>query len=247
MPTPAQTAYEKAAGQQNRVRALVMDNLELVLSIVNKVKVDLDPRVIEDDLIGAGTLGLVEAAHRYDSTKGYRFSTFAYPRIRGAIMDHLRETDALGKAARNRVTAMREASARFEAANGRSPSVEELAEEAELTEDEVVQCLSYEKWDSVVSLEESADRDKPDGNLLAALIQDDGPTPMEQMEWQERAELLAQAVEELPEREQQIIVMYYYEDLYIAEMAEVLGVSESRVSQLHTRALYTLARKLEDR
>ena len=85
-----------------------------------------------------------------------------------------------------------------------------------------------------------------EGNVLAALIPVDAHTPLEELEWKEKVGLLSQAIEDLPQRQKQIIVMYYYEDLYMAEMAEILGVSESRVSQLHTRALYNLTRKLEE-
>ena len=114
-----------------------------------------------------------------------------------------------------------------------------------ISPDEVLKGLSYEKWDCVGSLQDSIT--EPDGECiaLAELLPASTQDPFDALEWKERAEGLARAIEELPEREKQIIVMYYYEELYISEMAEVLGVSESRVSQLHTRALYNLTRKLE--
>ena len=245
MPSQAQTAYEKAEGREGAIRQLVMDHLPLVRRIVNRVCAGLELPVSEEDLISAGTLGLVEAAHRFDASVGVKFMTFAYARVRGAVVDCLRADDRLGRLARERLSALRRCIAEFRRAHGCKPTVEEMAERLGISPDEVLKGLSYEKWDCVGSLQDSIT--EPDGECiaLAELLPASTQDPFDALEWKERAEGLARAIEELPEREKQIIVMYYYEELYISEMAEVLGVSESRVSQLHTRALYNLTRKLE--
>jgi len=240
------TAYAKTEADAATVKELVLRHLPLVRSIVNRILPGLVAGVSEDDLIGAGMLGLVEAAHRYDGRKGVQFQTFAYPRIKGAIIDFLRQGDHLAKSARNHLRLIRRTLAEFRMRRGRRPSIAELADAAGMTETEVLRYLSYEKWDRVGSLETRFQDADGQQVALKSLISSDAETPLGRLEHRELLERLAQAITELPEREQQVIVMYYYEDLYMAEMAEVLGISESRVSQLHTRALYNLARKLEE-
>ncbi|MHC4481833.1 MAG: sigma-70 family RNA polymerase sigma factor [Planctomycetota bacterium] len=245
MATPAQAAYEQAGGQGNSIKPLVLSHLRLVRSIVNRVCGGLELGVCEEDLISAGTLGLVEAAHRYDSSIGVQFSTFAYFRIKGAVVDCLRANDRLSKSARRRLSELRSHIGEFRKRHARRPTIEELADQADMEEEEVLQYLSYEKWDYVGSLEDRVPDSCGEGNVLAGLIAADAATPLEQLQWKERIERVVQAIERLPQREKEIIVMYYYEDLYMGEMAEVLGISESRVSQLHTQALYNLTRELE--
>jgi len=245
MAIPATAAYGRYERGEGAVRELVMEHLPLVRFIAGRARASLPPGVCEADLIGAGALGLVEAAHRYDPSRGVKFTTFAYPRIRGAIIDHLRQHDPLGKSARVQLSSLRQCLSDLHGRTGRKPTIEELAREAGMAEQSVLQYLSYEKWDSVGSL---ADGEGPDGterSALAALIPAETATPLEELEWQERLERLRAAIERLPEREKSIIVMYYYEELYVAEMAEILQVSQSRVSQLHARALYNLTRMLE--
>ena len=246
MVTPAETAYQNAREPEDRIQVLVLDHLGLVNRVVDRSFAGLYGLVSRDDMIGAGMVGLVEAAHRFDESKGVKFSTFAYHRVRGAVGDLLRQLDWLGKSAREQLTALKGAIREFQAANSRRPTIEELAELADMSEENVLQYLSYEKWDNVASMDRPVD--DPDGgqNVLSSLIAADVETPEESLEWKEKVDQLSAAVQALPERQQQIIVMYYYEELYVSEMAEVLGVSEGRVSQLHTKALYNLTRLLEE-
>ena len=245
MATPARTAYQRYDHGESAVRELVMQHLAMVGFIAGRACASLPAGVSEDDLIGAGALGLVEAAHRYDPSAGVKFTTFAYPRVRGAIIDHLRQHDPLGKSARERLRSLRQCLNDLRGRHGRKPTIEELAQEAGMSEQAVLQCLSYEKWDSMGSLSEARSTESGEASALAALIPADMATPLEELEWQERLDRLSAAIERLPEREKSIVVMYYYEELHMAEMAEILQVSESRVSQLHARALYNLTRLLE--
>jgi len=241
----ARTAYSRADDETGGVRRLIEDHLPLVARLVNRLRASIGEHLSWDDAIGAGTLGLVEAAHRFDPSRGVSFETFAYRRIRGAVVDWLRQNDPLGKSARERLAAVRRCAAEFRARNGRKPRIGELAEMTSMSENEVLRSLSYEKWDRVRSLDQNVEGEDGEGNVLSELIASDSQTPPEKLEWKERVERLTQAIHELPEREKQIIVMYYYEELYMAEMARILGISEARVSQLHTRAIYNLSRKLE--
>jgi RNA polymerase sigma factor for flagellar operon FliA len=246
MATPAETAYEDAAGCEGHLQQLVMEHLSLVKRIVNRLAVTVGGAISEDDLISAGTVGLVEAAHRFDPSRGTAFVAFAAPRVKGAVVDCLRQNDWLGKSARNQLTALRQIVRDFRSRTGRRPTIPELAAEADMRQSEVLRYLSYQKCDYVSSLDDCMNDSGDEGTVLGSLIAADCETPPEAAERRESVELVARAIEQLGEREQQIIVMYYYEDLYMAEMAEVLNVSESRVSQLHTRAIYNLTRKLEE-
>jgi len=245
MATPAETIYNRTQNADGRIKKLVIEHLPLVKRVVDRVLTSLPPSVSEDDVIGAGTLGLVESAHRFDASRGVKFGTFAYQRIRGAVMDFLRTNDCLGKAARARVSELRRNVHEFQRDNGRKPTIEELAQKADVAEDDILQYMGYEKWDHIASLDNESKDAGGEENVLKELIQGDSPTPLDVLERKERVAALITAIGELPERERQIIVMYYYEELYMAEMAEVLNISESRVSQIHTHALYNLSRKLE--
>ncbi len=244
MTTPAETAYHRAQDDAGRVRELVLEHLALVNHIVERHAWATGPQVSRDDLFAAGALGLVEAAHRYDESRGVKFSSYAYQRIRGAVLDHLRHTDWLSKFAREKLKELENIMGRLRQRYGRRPTIEELAAAAELSQEDVLKYLSYREWDAVASLERpapDADGEADLRNILPAEM----ATPLEQLESEERLERLVRAIHALPARDRQIIVMYYYEDLYMAEIAEILGVSESRISQLHTRALYNLTRLLE--
>ena len=245
MATPAETAYQNSQEREDRIKALVLENLTLVNRVVDRSFAGMSSLVPRDDMIGAGMLGLVEAAHRYDESKGVKFSTFAYHRVRGAVGDLLRQVDWLGKSAREELTALRKRIREFLGAHGRRPTIEELSQASGMAEEEVLRYLSYEKWDHVASIDSYVDDPDGEPNVLGSLIVADVETPAESLEWKEKVERLSTAVQALPERQQQVIVMYYYEELYLAEMAEILGVSEGRVSQLHTKALYNLTRLLE--
>ncbi len=240
------TTYGKAEAQDRRIRDLVIAHLPLVKGIVNGLVICLNSAVSEEDLISAGTLGLVEAAHRFDESRDVRFGTFAYRRVRGAIMDFLRINDYLGRSARTQLSALRRHVREFRSDNDRKPSIRELAKQAGMSEQNVLKYLAYEKWDHVTSLERTVEGLDGEQDPLIALMPNNEQTPLDKLEWNEKVEKLAKAIENLPEKQKQIIVMYYYEGLYMAETAEILHISESRVSQLHTRALYNLTIELEE-
>lgn len=240
-----ESAYRSASGAEDWTDHLVTSHITLVKRIVNQLPRDLRDQVNKDDLAGAGMVGLVEAARRFDGSKGAAFSTFAYRRIKGAIMDFLRENDALSKSARVRLKTLRSISEEYKAEHGFKPSVGELAKLSGLSEKAVLTSLEYEKWDRLASLGSGVQNGEGDRALLSSLIPADTPSPEDTVLHNERVELLSRAIEELPEQQKQVVVMYYFEDLCLSEMAKILKVSESRVSQIHTKALYELSRKLE--
>lgn len=242
----AATAYAETQEDQQDVNRLVKDNLQLVKRIVGQLPYSTRQMVNTDDLVSSGMVGLVEAAHRYDASRKATFVTFAYRRIKGAVMDYLRDQDVLSKSARNRLDSLRDHIRKFREREGRKPSISELAEVADLSEKMVVKSLSHEKWNYLTSLQQTVDDDEGSSTSLSAFLPSKTKTPLQQLEHEEQIERVAEAVGDLTERQQQVIVMYYYEELYMKEIAEVLGVSESRVSQIHTKALYNLDKLLED-
>jgi RNA polymerase sigma factor for flagellar operon FliA len=245
MTSPAETAYQEAHDDGDRIKELVLENMSLVHQVVDGSFRLASDVVSRDDLVGAGMVGLVEAAHRFDPSRGVQFRTFAYYRVKGAMVDFLRQNDWLGKSAREKLQGIREAIGEFRSAEGRKPSVEELADRLEMSVEDVLKYLSYEKWDSISSIDDSVEGEDGAAGALGDMLEADVETPAERAEWRERLERLSAAIRELPEQQQQVIVMYYYEELYMSEMAEVLGVSEGRISQVHTKALYNLTRILE--
>ena len=214
---------------------LILDHMPLLHHIVGRLAVDMPARIDREDLAGYGMLGLIAAADSFEVSRGLKFSTYAYPKIRGAILDELRKLDFLPRNRREKLRDLGRCVARMEQEKGSPPSPEEIASELELGLDEVGEILFSATLSSTTSLDDGT------GMELGALISD--PTsrdPVGSAEWEEARDVLALAVSELPEQECSVITLYYAEDLLLKEIVEILGVTESRVSQIHTRALYRL-------
>lgn len=241
----ATMAYLEHDTDGEDVNRLVKDHLELVRRIVGQMSSQIRDMVSDDDLVSAGTVGLVEAAHRYDSEREATFVTFAYRRIKGSIMDYLRDQDVLSKSARNRFDKLRELIRQFREERGRKPSIKELADMADLPPKSVLKSLAHEKWNYITSLDNSLKDGQGGETRLSSLVPASTDTPLEKLEHEEQVRMLEEGIKTLSDRQKQVIVMYYYEELYMREIAEVLEVSESRVSQIHTEALYELGRYLE--
>lgn len=218
---------------------MILDHLPLLHHIVGRMAIDLPRRVERDDLLGFGMLGLIAAADSWDASRGLKFSTYAYTRIRGAVLDELRKLDFLPRGRREQVRELERALRSLEQANGAPPSPEELAEELGLTMDEVDEILVSAKVAGLVSLD-----DGPSADLVGLLSDPSSEDPVGSAEWAELKDVLVVAIDGLPDNEKTVITLYYAEELLLKEIAEVMGVTESRVSQIHTRALYRLNRGL---
>ena len=217
---------------------LIVDHLPLLHYIVGKVALDVPGHVERDDLSSYGMIGLVSAADSWDASRGLKFSTYAYPKIRGAILDELRRLDFLPRGRREKVRDVDRVVAKLEQQNGTPPTPEEIAAAMGITADEVDEALLSARSASLVSLEDGSSE-------LGALLSDPkSDDPEGTVAWEEMKQFLVQSIQELSEQEKSVITLYYGEDLLLKEIAEVMDLTESRISQIHTRALYRLNRSL---
>jgi RNA polymerase sigma factor for flagellar operon FliA len=219
---------------------LILEHVPLLHYIVGRMALDVPGHVERDDLFGWGMLGLIAAADSWDAGRGLKFSTYAFPRIRGAILDELRRLDFLPRGRRERLRDLERAVARLEQARGAPPTPEELAAELGLSLDEVDEIVHSARVAVSVSLD-----DGPADDLAALLADPSSRDPVGSAEWLDTKRVLVAAIGALEEPERTVITLYYAEELLLKEIGEILGVTESRVSQIHSRALYRLNRELK--
>ncbi|HCC33820.1 MAG TPA: FliA/WhiG family RNA polymerase sigma factor [Clostridiales bacterium] len=230
---------------------IILDHLPLVKQVTSRLACCLPASVPVEDLQGWGVFGLMEAVDRFDPQRGVKFETYAITRIRGAVLDGLRSLDWAPRSLRRRARELDQAYARVESRTGRPAQEGEVAAELGISAVELRSTLAELQGAAVVSLQEAiaGGGESGDGGLsLADLIADPGaPDPEASAVTADLAEGLAAAIADLPERERLLVTLFYYEELRPKEIAQVMGISPSRVSQLHTQAILRLKRKFEDR
>ena len=218
----------------------------LVKYVAGKVAVGMPGSVEFDDLVGYGVFGLFDAIEKFDPSKHVKFKTYAVTRIRGAIFDELRSNDWVPRSIRQKAREVEDAVRRLEAALGRAATDAELAREMNLSLKEFQQLLLKISSTTVMSLNDlwhSSD----DNDRISIVESVESPASMNPdviVEKNEIKRVMLEALRELPEKEQRVLVLYYYEELTLREIGEVLEVTESRVSQLHTKAIIRLRAKL---
>lgn len=220
----------------------ILQYLPLVHRIVSQVVSYLRPPLSREDLVSAGTIGLVKAAHDYDPSKDAEFKTYAYIRIRGAVIDELRQWSFAPPSLSKQFEQVQEASARLLEEKGQLPTDEELAEEVQIPVDKLYQLLEAARARHFLSIH-GLDDEAP---VLGECLADTGePEPSHRLEREELVEHLARAIQNLPKKQRRIVVLYYQRELTMKQIAEVLGITESRVSQLHAAALFSLSTMLQ--
>ncbi|MDR0951765.1 MAG: FliA/WhiG family RNA polymerase sigma factor [Oscillospiraceae bacterium] len=193
-----------------------------------------------DDFLSTGILGLIDAMDRYDPDSGIKFDTFAVPRVRGEILDYMRSQDWASPGLRKKIGAISDAYERLEGERQSAVRDADVAAELNIPEDQVKKALYHAHMFNIVSFEDSLNPDIPAREALA----DDGQTPESLLMEKEKKALLAEAIEALPERERLIVTLYYHEGLLLKEIARVMDITESRVSQIHSRVLIKLKQSL---
>ena len=238
--------YRRNRDQGLRDR-LVLTYAPLVKYVAGRVGSGLPAHVEESDLVQYGLLGLMAAIERYDPDRDVKFETYAMARIKGSIIDELRAMDWVPRSVRARAREIERAIAELEKRLMRAPTDEEIAAKVGLTEDELAEALSEISRSSIAALDELWTVSSSGGDQIALIdtIEDtEAPDPQGSLSATEMREAIGEAIARLPEREKLVVTLYYYEELTLREIGEVLGVTESRVSQLHTKAILRLKARL---
>ena len=240
----------KVDGDERARERLVVAYSPLVKFIAGRMASGLPSHVEESDLVSYGLLGLIGAIERFDLEREIKFETFAVARIKGAIIDELRSLDWVPRSVRSRARDVEKAHAALEASLGRAPTDEEMAVKLEMTVDEFRDVLLEIANSSVLALDDLWTFADPEGgggqiSVLDTIQDPNALDPEQEANTAELKDRLADAIESLPERERLVIALYYYESLTLREIGEVLGVTESRVSQLHTKAVLALRSRFQ--
>lgn len=225
--------------------ALVKKYIPLVKYIASRVLIGKSKYIEFEDLVGYGMVGLMDALNKFDKEKGMKFSTYASIRIRGAMIDEIRKNSPISKGAMDKLNRYNAAIESFQSKNLKEPDTKEIAEELGITIKEVAVIENYINYLSVVSLEDLIFSDDDDMYLSGMIEDEKSPDPEHNFIESEQFEYLAKAMEMLNEKDNTVLSLYYYERLTLKEIGKVLEVSESRVCQLHSRAIIHLRNMLK--
>jgi RNA polymerase sigma factor for flagellar operon FliA len=240
--------FKAAPDQQLRDR-LILHYSPLVKYVAGRVGVGLPPNIEQGDLVSYGIFGLIDAIEKYDLERAIKFETYAINRIRGAIIDELRSIDWIPRSVRSKAREVEKAYQALEARLQRTPSETEVAEEMGIRLQDLQSIFSQVSFVNVVALDEMlhAGGDKGDKVTLGDTLEDTkADDPVGVFETEETKFILSKAINMLPEREKIVVTLYYYEGLTLAEIGKVLGVTESRICQMHTKAVLQLRAKLSE-
>ena len=235
--------YTKTQSSEVREQ-LIVEYAPLVRLVAGRLSMYLGYNVEYDDLVGYGIFGLIDAIDKFDYNKNVKFESYASLRIRGAILDQIRKMDWLPRSIRQKQKKIDAAMSKIESEKGHVATDEEIAAELEISLDELINWQGQTKASNLISLDEYTEAGsevKMDTVGNAHFDQ-----PEEVLEKEELKVQLAEAIDSLTEKEKNVIVLYYYEEMTLKEISAILEVSESRVSQLHTKALNRMKKKLGD-
>lgn len=239
--------YAKQQHSEDKSK-LIRDNIELVDILVGRMATQVPAFMNRDDMRSAGLMGLIDAANKFDTSKNILFKTFAEYRIRGAIFDEMRKLDWFSRTLRDKQSRVSKTMSSLENKLGRDPSEEEMAGEMKLGLEEYQNLLGQVSHLGCVSLHEALDNSGEGRQFIDELVDESkGSSPVDILENSEVTAIIADILGNLPEKERLVISLYYYEELTQKEIAEVLGVSEGRISQLHSQALINLKNKVRTR
>ena len=234
-------AYQKNPSCEIREK-IILEYAPLVKVVAGRLSMHLGYNVEYDDLVGYGIFGLIDAIDKFDAAKDVKFETYASLRIRGSILDQIRKMDWIPRTVRQKQKKLDEAIKKIEMQTGRNASEEEIAKEIGISDDELSIWQSQLKVTNVVSLNEYVEQGTEpvmDAKNNSHFIQ-----PEEKVQENELKQVLKDTLKLLTEKERRVIELYYYEELTLKEISKVLEVSESRVSQLHTKALLKMKKKM---
>lgn len=239
----------KATGDERLREQLILHYSPLVKYVAGRVSVGLPPNVEQGDFVSSGIFGLIDAIEKFEPDRSIKFETYAITRIRGAMIDELRALDWIPRSVRQKARAVERAYGALEASLRRTPSEVEVAAEMGIPLEELHGVFGQMSLANVVALDDLLHVGSESGerlSLMDTLEDTTADNPVEIAEDRELRRLLARAINTLPDREKTVVTLYYYEGLTLAEIGQVLGVTESRVSQIHTKSVIQLRAKLAD-
>jgi RNA polymerase sigma factor FliA len=226
---------------------IVIEYAPLVKYIAQKIAARLPSNIELDDLISCGVIGLMDAIQKFDPTRDNKFKTYAEFRVRGAILDELRAQDWVPRSIREKAKLVERAYAKLESNLGRPATDEEMCKELKLTQDEFYDLLNKAKSVSLLNIDDSTTFNRGDKKLMAGLMEDSrSNNPFSAVSYKDARDKIKEGIMSLPEKQRLVLSLYYYEDLNLKEIGQVLTVTESRVSQLHTQAIMKLRAKLKN-
>ncbi|MBW1992646.1 MAG: FliA/WhiG family RNA polymerase sigma factor [Deltaproteobacteria bacterium] len=230
---------------------IVLQYAPLIKYIASRLALRLPPHISLDDLISSGIIGLIDAIHKFDPSKNISFKTYAEFRIKGAILDELRSLDWIPRSVRKKSHLLEKAYAELERNLGRPAEPEEVCQALGLELEEFYQLLDETKSVSLVELESvwKPVRNNPDFNeteISEILLDESSRDPFLALHFSELQEVMVKAIDALPDKEKLLVSLYYYEELTMKEIGEIMGYTESRISQLHTQAMLRLRAKLRE-
>jgi len=229
---------------------LLVEYAHLVKYITNRLAINLPKSVDRNDLTSAGVLGLIKAVETFEPDRGFKFETYAGHKIRGAILDELRALDWVPRSVRQKSRELQKVYAKLENELGRAPYDDEVCESMSITMQEYEEMLAEVTPTTIISLEEAMPNRDSDSKELRIIdtIEDPGSdNPLKELGFAEVKEILKDAIMNLPEKEKLVVALYHYEELTLKEIGVVLDITESRVSQIHSKAILKLRSKLLQR
>jgi RNA polymerase sigma factor for flagellar operon FliA len=239
----------KASGKPDARERLIIHYAPLVKFVAGRVAAGLPQSIEQSDLVSYGIFGLIDAIDKFDPGRGFKFETYAIARIKGAIIDELRSIDWVPRSVRAKARSIERAISKLENELKRSPEDAEVAAELDMTEGELAGVLSQISFTGLVALDDllaASGTDRTAGTSVADTISDGAHDPVQLFEVDEMKHLLADAINRMPDRERLVLTLYYYEGLTLAEIGDVLGVTESRVCQIHTKAILQLRGRMAE-
>jgi len=233
-------AYPNAGLAPTR-EELLAEYLPLVRRVAGRLVITLPRSVRLDDLVSAGMVGLLSSLHNFDPSLGIKFETFAVNRIRGAMMDSLRELDWVPRSVRHKARQLDRAIEELTRKHGRAPQAAEIAETLSLSLEEYCRLLHDANATILLSLDDALSSERDDSGVLSDLAADPADlSSQDRLEDREQRSIIVRCLKELPSQEKLVLALYYYEEITFKEIGEVLGLTESRVSQIHSQAVARL-------
>ena len=219
---------------------IVEKYIPLVKYIASRIMVGRATYIEYEDLVSYGLIGLMDALSKFDASKGIKFSSYASIRIKGAMIDQIRKARPISKGAMDKLAKYNDVVEKLHTKLLREPTTEEIAEELNIAREEVLEIEGYINFMSIVSLESMLFSEDDEFTIMGVIEDKNSPSPHDQYEDKEKVEILAKSIEQLKEKDRIVLNLYYYEGLTLKEIGQVLNVSESRVCQLHSRAIKNL-------